>query len=191
MFGRRKLSEVGVRAFADVVQAEQSAVSVTFGNSNLVGNTQVRWTLRLRVTPDNEPPFDATVHALLPQLTRPRPGTRLAVRYDPKSHSRIELEPAAPADAAIDAITAARPDLAGADVMGIPMGDMVRQAMANPETFRSEMMRRGAEIQQQAMSAMHAGSDPVDRLERLAALKDRGLLTDEEFEAQKRSILGG
>ncbi len=33
-------------------------------------------------------------------------------------------------------------------------------------------------------------SDPVDRLERLAALKDRGLLTDDEFEQQKRKILG-
>ena len=30
----------------------------------------------------------------------------------------------------------------------------------------------------------------IDRLERLAALKDRGLITDEEFAQQKRRILG-
>jgi TPP-dependent pyruvate/acetoin dehydrogenase alpha subunit len=52
------------------------------------------------------------------------------------------------------------------------------------------MMRRGAEMQQQALGAAQAQQDPIDRLERLAALKDRGLLTDEEFEQQKRKILG-
>jgi hypothetical protein len=33
--------------------------------------------------------------------------------------------------------------------------------------------------------------DPVDRLERLAKLKADGILTEEEFDAQKRRILGG
>ena len=200
MFGRRDLSKVGIRAFADVLAAEQSAISVTIGNPNLVDNTEVRWKLLLRVTPDAEPPFEANVTALLPQLSPPRPGMRLPVLYDPKDHSRVEIErrPAATADVAIDAVTAARPDLAGAQVMGMPMTDVIRQAMANPTAFREEMMRRGAEMQQQALGAMQAaqpqqsqqGADPIDRLEKLAALKDRGLLTDEEFEQQKRKILG-
>lgn len=199
MFGRRNLSKVGIRAFADVLAVEQSAISVTVGNPNLVGNTEVRWKLRLRVTPDAEPPFEASVTALLPQLAPPRPGLRLPVLYDPKDHGRVEIghRPAATADAAVDAVTAARPDLAGAQVMGMPMGDVIRQAIADPTGFREEMMRRGAEMQQQALGAMQAGqasarpgSDPIDRLERLAALKDRGLLTGEEFEQQKRKILG-
>ena len=195
MFGRRDLSKVGVRAFADVLAAEQSAISVTVGNPNLVGNTEVRWKLRLRVTPDAEPPFEASVTALLPQLSPPRPGTRLPVLYDPKDHGRVEVDhrPAAAPDVAIDAVTAARPDLAGAAVMGMPMADVIRQAIADPTGFREEMMRRGAEMQQQAFGAaqaQQAQQDPIDRLERLAALKDRGLLTDEEFEQQKRKILG-
>lgn len=197
MFGRRDLSKVGVRAFADVLAAEQSAIAVTIGNPNLVNNTEVRWKLSLRVTPDAEPPFEAALTALLPQLSPPRPGMRVPVLYDPKDHSRVRLDrgPAATADAAIDAVTAARPDLAGAQVMGIPMTDVIRQAIADPGAFREEMMRRGAELQQQALGAMRAaqpqqGADPIDRLERLAALKDRGLLTDEEFERQKRKILG-
>lgn len=33
-------------------------------------------------------------------------------------------------------------------------------------------------------------NDPVDRLERLAALKYRGLITDEEFAQQKSRIPG-
>lgn len=197
MFGRRDLSKVGVRAFADVLAAEQSAVAVTIGNPNLVNNTEVHWKLSLRVTPDAEPPFEAALTALLPQLSPPRPGMRVPVLYDPKDHSRVRLDrgSAATADAAIDAVTAARPDLAGAQVMGIPMTDVIRQAIADPGAFREEMMRRGAELQQQALGAMRAaqpqqGADPIDRLERLAALKDRGLLTDEEFERQKRKILG-
>lgn len=200
MFGRRNLSKVGVRAFAEVLAAEQSAISVTVGNPNLVGNTEVRWKLLLRVTPEAEPPFEASVAVLLPQLTRPRPGMRLPVLYDPRDHSRVEIDhrPAATADVAIDAVTAARPDLAGAQVMGMPMADVLRRAIADPGAFREEMMRRGAEMQQQAMGAAMAAqaaqpqqnADPIDRLERLAALKDRGLLSDEEFEQQKRKILG-
>lgn len=197
MFGRRDLSKVGVRAFAEVLAAEQSAIGVTIGNPNLVNNTEVRWKLLLRVTPEAEPPFEAGLTALLPQLSPPRPGMRVPVLYDPKDHSRVQLDrgPAATADAAIDAVTAARPDLAGAQVMGMPMTDVIRQAIADPGAFREEMMRRGAEMQQQALGAMRAaqpqqGADPIDRLERLAALKDRGLLTDEEFERQKRKILG-
>ncbi len=194
MFGQRKLSKVGIRAFADVLAAEQSAISVSIGNPNLVDNTEIRWKLQLRVTPDSEPPFEASVTALLPQLTRPRPGMRLPVLYDPQDHSRIQLDhrPAATADTAVDAITAARPDLAGAQVMGMPMGDVIRRAIADPTAFREEMMRRGAEMQQQVLGASQAAqnSDPIDRLERLAALKDRGLLTDEEFDQQKRRILG-
>ncbi|GAA4541113.1 SHOCT domain-containing protein [Mycobacterium paraffinicum] len=197
MFGRRDLSKVGIRAFAEVLSAEQSAIAVTVGNPNLVGNTEVRWKLLLRVTPDAEPPFEASLTTLLPQLSPPRPGMRLPVLYDPKDHGRVQMDrqPAATADVAIDAVTSARPDLAGAQVIGMPMADVIRQAIADPAAFREEMMRRGAEMQQQALGAMQAaqtqqGADPVERLERLAALKDRGLLTDEEFEQQKRKILG-
>jgi hypothetical protein len=35
------------------------------------------------------------------------------------------------------------------------------------------------------------GSDPIDSLERLSALHDRGVLTDDEFSAQKAALLGG
>lgn len=199
MFGQRKLSKVGVRTFADVLHAEQSAVSVTVGNPNLLGNTEIRWTLRLRVTPEHEPSFETSLKALLPQSMPPRPGTRLAVVYDPKDHSHIQLDQQPAAETAIDAITAARPDLRGAEVMGMPMGDVIRQAMADPSGFRNEMMRRATEMQEQALQAMRPpatkpapqqGSDVIDRLERLAALKDRGVLTDDEFEEQKRRILG-
>ncbi|HTY28043.1 MAG TPA: hypothetical protein VMD51_07855, partial [Mycobacterium sp.] len=81
-----------MRAYAEVLSAEQTPVSVAFGNQNLLGNNEIRWELRLRVLPESEPPFDATMHTLLPQLNQPRPGTRVAVLYDPKDHGRVELD---------------------------------------------------------------------------------------------------
>ena len=88
----RSLQKVGVRAYADVLSAEQTPVSVTFGNPNLLSNTEIRWHLQLRVLPESEPPFDASVHALLPQLSHPRPGTRVAVLYDPKGKIPTQYE---------------------------------------------------------------------------------------------------
>ncbi len=93
MFGLgRSLRKVGLRAYADVLAVEQSPISVTIGNPNLLGNTEIRWQPQLRVLPRSEAPFDATVHAQLPQLNQPRPGTRVAVLYDPKDHGRVELD---------------------------------------------------------------------------------------------------
>lgn len=110
----------------------------------------------------------------------------MAVRYDPNDHGRVELErhPASTADGAIAAITDVRPDLTGAQVMGMPMTDMIRQAIADPNAFPEQMMQRSAEMQQQAMDAVQAAqaqaaqaqaaasaggppasADPVDRLD--------------------------
>jgi Short C-terminal domain len=41
-----------------------------------------------------------------------------------------------------------------------------------------------------APAAVEAGPDPVTQLRELAKLRDDGILTDEEFAAEKRKILG-
>jgi hypothetical protein len=46
-----------------------------------------------------------------------------------------------------------------------------------------------ASVVQQDVSPAPGGDDAISRLERLAALKERGILTDEEFQSQKRKIL--
>ncbi len=53
------------------------------------------------------------------------------------------------------------------------------------EAHRAAKARKSAEARKSTADA----SDPVDRLERLAALRDRGVLSDAEFEAQKARIL--
>ena len=48
-----------------------------------------------------------------------------------------------------------------------------------------------------ALGALHAGSgaaaapDPIDQIDRLAKLRDSGVLSDSEFEQEKRKLLGG
>jgi hypothetical protein len=48
-----------------------------------------------------------------------------------------------------------------------------------------------AAIDAEAIDAPDAGApDYLDELERLAGLKERGIITDEEFEAKKKELLG-
>jgi uncharacterized membrane protein YdbT with pleckstrin-like domain len=42
----------------------------------------------------------------------------------------------------------------------------------------------------QSSQPMAAGSSPIDEIERLAGMKERGVISEEEFETQKRRLLG-
>jgi Short C-terminal domain len=74
----------------------------------------------------------------------------------------------------------------------------VSGAMIRHRNERDEQAQEArAYEQQQAVGPVYATPDPVsstpitDELERLADLKDRGLLTDAEFETQKARVLNG
>jgi hypothetical protein len=53
--------------------------------------------------------------------------------------------------------------------------------------FRDELQRR---INAANLPAARADASVADELEKLASLKERGFLTDEEFQRQKRRLLG-
>jgi Short C-terminal domain len=95
-----------------------------------------------------------------------------------------------------------------ADVTSSSPDDLKRAAIADPEAFRKQMFElrdkmTGASggpavVGQEGLGALAAafgasspptGADPVDQLAKLAELRDRGVLTQEEFEVQKRRIL--
>jgi hypothetical protein len=65
----------------------------------------------------------------------------------------------------------------------------------NPEAAEQVMQMlglSGAQVSfEQAPAQQAASEDPIARLERLAALKASGVLTEEEFQQQKRRILEG
>lgn len=53
-----------------------------------------------------------------------------------------------------------------------------------------EALRDEIEVRRQATDREHISSSPISEIEALASLHAKGILTDEEFAAKKRQILG-
>jgi Short C-terminal domain len=69
----------------------------------------------------------------------------------------------------------------------------VIKALVKPGAAVPNIMIGGQSLQDmmaQAGAASAAAADPADQLTKLAALRDRGILSDEEFAAEKAKILG-
>jgi hypothetical protein len=203
MFGRRHREEAGLSAAAraEVLAAEAIQVAVTVAPSPVVENTEQMWKLRLRVTPEDADPFDVDLEQALPQLEQPRAGQKVMVRFDPEDHSRVVLDrgDSGRAAAIAEQITSRLDPQQEAMLekfTGGSVQDLISEAMADPQGFAARMQERARAAQKDAMAqadgamAHEPPEDPVDLLARLADLHDRGVLTDEEFQAQKKRILG-
>jgi len=66
-------------------------------------------------------------------------------------------------------------------------GVEAKQAMT---TQAIAALRRIIQEQRHASSPSQPISDPVEQLQRWASLRDQGILTEEEFQHQKRNLLG-
>jgi hypothetical protein len=80
---------------------------------------------------------------------------------------------------------------------GVPPEEMTDEELERSmNELGIEQQKRGAsDVEQGAAAAPAAtpaasGESPADELTKLAALRDQGVLTDAEFEAQKQNILG-
>jgi hypothetical protein len=69
--------------------------------------------------------------------------------------------------------------------------DVLATAGAVPNIMIGGQSLQDMMAQAGAGAAVAAAADPADQLAKLAALRDRGVLTDGEFAAQKAKILGG
>ena len=58
------------------------------------------------------------------------------------------------------------------------------------EEIEAEMNKRGMETQEAAGGEGSDTGDYTAELEKLAGLRDKGILTEEEFQAKKKQILG-
>jgi len=70
-------------------------------------------------------------------------------------------------------------------------GRNVFSDIRNPEHVQKTIYHQGELNQQREMRPRAAAPSATSELERLADLRARGVLTEEEFQAQKRKILGG
>jgi hypothetical protein len=195
----RKLREHGgARAWATVLESEKQWSST--GGANVspgqAGSMTIHQKLRLRVEPDGEPPFEATVKQVFNDSYGwhiPQPGYSVKVLYDASDHSKlvIDLEamPVAPGFDRDQAV--ARHESAMAR-----MGDPAARR-GQPADAQAAAQIEGAAAIREAMAnalAQTEGASPrpdvADEITKLADLRDRGLLTDAEFEVQKAKILG-
>ena len=69
-----------------------------------------------------------------------------------------------------------------------------RRGMVAGAAIASSRAKKNAAMaaaqQSQAQPASSAPADDVEKLKQLAALRDQGILTDDEFTAKKKQILG-
>jgi hypothetical protein len=130
-------------------------------------------------------------------------GSVVPVRYDPSDQPKVVLDvPAlqernARADAAgktqLDA-QFARLGEPGSGTGGGP-GVQALAGLENLGDLKAQLLQTAAEnpgsvVDLSSGSPGRPASDPEDRLAKLADLKERGVLSDEEFAAEKAKILG-
>jgi hypothetical protein len=202
---RKKLEEHGKRAPAVVVEIAERGMSVTSGSGQLVANTEVMLKTKLRVEPEDEPAFEVEERFRYPQLSIPSVGSRLAVIYDPSDHDRIMIDRSPEGVAAQFANV---PGLQGTDLQGLMATVQEAQSQTQDPQELARILQQqlgtNVNVSQQDSSGVSFGAppagfgapapapeeDPVDKLAKLAELREKGMLTDAEFESQKARILG-
>jgi hypothetical protein len=189
----------GIRGEARVQSVSVPTESGTSGNVRM-------W---LDVYVDGWEPYRMKHHCMVKKTKHPGPGDVLPVMVDPDNKERIDIlwedvktvdqvmsdgQPGAtPGSVTINMGEPQVIDLSGAAVTpgqpidlsaaGIPAGmeDQVREALEAAQQYMGQMP--GAEAP--------AADDRLERLERLARLRESGALSDAEFEAEKARLLGG
>jgi hypothetical protein len=201
---RKKLEEHGKRAPAVVVEIAERGMSVTSGSGQLVANTEVMLKTKIRVEPDDEPAFEVEERFRYPQLSIPTVGSRLAVIYDPSDHDKVMIDRSAEAIATQFGNV---PGLQGTDLQGLVSTVQEAQSQTQDPQELARILQQqlgtNVNVQQQDSSGVTFGAppagfgstpaqeeDPVDKLAKLAELREKGMLTDAEFESQKARILG-
>jgi hypothetical protein len=188
-----KLKEQGGRqAWATVLESKQEWAST--GGLNVspgqAGSFTIHQKLKLNVEPDGEPPFEATIKQVFNDTQGwpiPQEGWSVAVIYDPNEHSKLVLDldtmpvrPGVDRDDAVARHESAMARLQDPAARLQQIEEMKAQAAALQERFAATLSP--------ALSAPRL-PDVADQLTKLADLRDRGVLSDAEFEAQKAKIL--
>lgn len=191
----KRLEENGRRANATVLEIASRGMTITHGNDAIVANTKVVLKTRLRVEPDGEPAFEVHEKFRFSQFAIPSAGSVVPVVYDPDDHDKIML------DESPAAVTQAAMSQAGMSADQMNLVSQLQQAAASG-VDRSQMRDMARQWAEQHGATVVDGSgfgapapapaeSVADQLEKLADLRDRGVLTGAEFEAQKAKLLSG
>jgi len=129
-----------------------------------------------------------------------QPGATVPVRYDPAHHKKTVLDLPALRQEVFARSPGASTELAAAPGSG-PIADILQQLAQDPEGLRDRARGQAHDTGASAFVVTEAGMAPLgatppshrtdvaDALGKLADLRDRGVLTDAEFEAEKQKLL--
>jgi hypothetical protein len=205
MFGHnkrleRKLREGGGReAWATVLGSVDHGTST--GGFNVspgqAGSITFHREFRLRVEPDGEPAFEVSVKQDFNDSRgwhMPEEGWSVGVLFDPDDHAKAVMDmtkmpvrPGVDRDQALARHERAMAWAQDPDARRREIEEMRAQALAQGQSSASALQEMIAKAVSGAQAAPRP--DVADQLTKLANLRDRGALSDAEFEAQKAKLL--
>ncbi len=199
---RKRLEEHGTVASATVLEISDRGTAVTHGRDSMVTDTEVALKTRLRIEPEGEPAFEVEQRFRYPQLSVPSAGDRLTVRFDPDDHDDVMIDrDALPllSSSTLDRFSTKNAGTIG-DILAAAQG--ARQAHPGDSDAMADAVRATLgvpngptafafpDMSAFAMPTSSSEEQRIAGLERLAALRDKGVLTPEEFAAEKAKLLG-
>lgn len=189
---RKRLEENGRRAPATVVSIAERGMAVTNGAEGVISNTELLLKTTLRVEPPGESAFEVTKRIRYPQLSVPAAGMRVNVLYDPDDHDEVIIDssaagagPVQDVGALLGAVQAAQQQSAGDPAA---MAAAIRSSLA-AQGITAAVSTSSQELPM-TFGAPSPEADRLGQLEKLGKLHEQGILTDEEFQAEKQKILG-
>jgi hypothetical protein len=134
-----------------------------------------------------------TLQGWIPVKVDPDDQTKVAIDWDPL-RERHEQEERARREALAAQGPVGPGGPAGHPGVNVTVGEpQVIDLSDNPEMMQQvqeALGQFGIQMEQGEQQPAPAGGDPIAQIERLAALRQSGALTEEEFQEQKRRILG-
>lgn len=188
---KRHLETSGVHGTATVLEIGRRGMAITHGAEGVVANTEIAVKLRLRVEAESRPAFEVQTKLRFPQLALPQVGHKLPVIFDPDDHETLMLDESPAGQMAAMSEQLKAQGLRQDQVDSIAAAQQMALAGADPEAIVARVNEIRAAAGQPPAQTFGGPQpvDPIDQLAKLADLRDRGVLTELEFQAQKQAIL--
>jgi Short C-terminal domain len=174
-----RLRRTGKQAWATVERIEDTGVTV---------NDNPRVHLWLKVRPEGEREFEIEGKRVVSRLSIPPAGSSILIRYEPDDPGGFVFDDRAGAGAPVAPAgleQAVRQALTAKGVTGARQDEAVRKALEGAAAGSSVVDLREYTQADEAEPA----ADPVEQLERLAKLRDSGVLSEGEFAVAKTKLL--
>jgi putative oligomerization/nucleic acid binding protein len=187
----------GKSALATVVEFDKRWAVPESGYGGIPLGHSEHYTLKIRVEPAGEPSFETEIKEhdfFVTNSEQPMAGSQFAVVYDPDDHSNVVRDPL-DADSVVPRqhtelkLKPAEEDLFRKTVFA-NLEKMRASGELNEQQYQDKRAQVEAEFAPEPPAGAPPARDTAAQLTDLAALHDRGVLSDAEFQAQKAKLLG-